>query len=385
MNGYDLSRRWFDFAFENPALIAPGHGALHHWLVEYNNRMGWVREFAMPPHLAMAAIGVSSYNTYKKLLSDLAEWDFVRVVQEGKNQYTPTVLALSKNDKASDKALDEALTKQRIKHSESTCQSTVEALDPITINSKQGTLNQETENTAANAASRGEHPFGGQTAEEFKNSEMPFEAETEKPQQPPVPRGPLLPQNPDAPAPTPEAQAPAPAPVRAQTHPVFAGNGPDAVSPVRPSRGDEPQRGGCNTVYAGAAGVGGEDSAVAPVKPKAERGRAKPAKTQPVPQFPDSFSAKLRNELAAWLDYKTARREFYEESGLVALLSMTHKAVLAYGEGAVIDRLEEARASNWQGPNYKTMPEAKGNVRPLHSAPPVTKITYVDYATANIR
>ncbi len=67
----------------------------------------------------------------------------------------------------------------------------------------------KTENTAANAASREEHPFGGQAAEGFKNSEMPFEAEPEKPP------------TPVAPPPSPD-EAPAPVKPKAERGPAKA-------------------------------------------------------------------------------------------------------------------------------------------------------------------
>src|SRR5690606_15075614 len=110
-NGYDLTRSWFDFAFENQGLVTGNHGCLYLWLVELNNRMGWVKNFASPASQTMAAVGINSYNTYKKILNDLVEWGFVTIVKPSRNQYTANIIALSKIDKANSKALDKALTK----------------------------------------------------------------------------------------------------------------------------------------------------------------------------------------------------------------------------------------------------------------------------------
>ncbi len=120
INGYDLTRDWFDFAFENQGKITGNHGCLYLWLVELNNRMGWVSTFASPASQTMAAVGISSYNTYKKILNDLIEWGFVKMIKPSKNQYTANIIALSKNDKAVYKALDKAMTT----HNSSTIQST---------------------------------------------------------------------------------------------------------------------------------------------------------------------------------------------------------------------------------------------------------------------
>ena len=100
MNGYELSKRWWEFAFQYPGKRTPTHAALYHWLIEWANRLGWPAQFDMAPPYAMAAIGVSSHNTYDKVLADLCAWGFVELVQKGRNQYAPMRLALSKNDKA---------------------------------------------------------------------------------------------------------------------------------------------------------------------------------------------------------------------------------------------------------------------------------------------
>lgn len=94
MTGYDLSRQWFDFAFENSDKVSGNHTALYWWSIELNNRLGWVKKFAIPTDVAMAACGIKSYKTYGKIFDDLAEWGFFEIHQRSKNQFTSNVIAL---------------------------------------------------------------------------------------------------------------------------------------------------------------------------------------------------------------------------------------------------------------------------------------------------
>jgi hypothetical protein len=119
MNGYELSRNWFDWCFENPEKIKPNHTALYFFAVEHCNRLGWKKKYGMPTTMAMEAIGIKSYNTYINTLNDLVEWGFIEMIQRSKNQYSANIVALSNFDKALDKALDEALIKHASKQSES--------------------------------------------------------------------------------------------------------------------------------------------------------------------------------------------------------------------------------------------------------------------------
>lgn len=134
LSGYELSRQWFDFCFENPDLIKPNHTALYFFAIEHCNRLGWKYKYGLPTTMAMEAIGIKSYNTYKNTLDDLVEWGFIVMVERSKNQYSSNIVALSKNDKAIDKALDNALLKHDTKQSESTSESIVSIDKPITLN-----------------------------------------------------------------------------------------------------------------------------------------------------------------------------------------------------------------------------------------------------------
>jgi len=151
---------WFDFSFEHPEKIKPNHCALYFFAIEHCNRLGWKKKFGLPSSMAMEAIGIKSYNTYKATLTDLIDWGFIEMVQNSKNQYSSNIIALSyfdkAFDKANDKALDKALLKHTTKQSESTIQSTVQSIDSIDKQINQEQINQLTNKpitTPANSAS----------------------------------------------------------------------------------------------------------------------------------------------------------------------------------------------------------------------------------------
>ena len=134
MNGYELSRNWFDFAFENNSKITANHGILFFWLIEINNRLGWAKEFQITAKECMQGMGCHSYNTYKKCLDDLIKWEFIILKRKAVNQFQTNIIALSKNDKALYKAMDKALTlpyQKMTKQVQSTIQSTVQSTSDI--------------------------------------------------------------------------------------------------------------------------------------------------------------------------------------------------------------------------------------------------------------
>lgn len=141
MNGYELSRNWFDWSFENPEKVSPNHSALYFFAIEHCNRLGWREKFGFPTEMAKDAIGIKSYTTYIKTLNDLVDWGFINMIERSKNQYSSNIIALTNFDKALDKALDKAIVKHAVKQVESTCESIV------SIN-KQLTINKETNNSS---------------------------------------------------------------------------------------------------------------------------------------------------------------------------------------------------------------------------------------------
>lgn len=131
MNGYNLSRNFVDFSFENPSKIKPNHYALYFFAIEHCNRLGWKLEFGLPTTMAMEAIGIRSYNTYIKTFNELIDFGFFIIVERSKNQFSANIIKLSNYDKALDKALDKAFVKHATKHEPKQSESTQQSIDSI--------------------------------------------------------------------------------------------------------------------------------------------------------------------------------------------------------------------------------------------------------------
>lgn len=128
MNGYSLSKDFFEFSFENNDIVRPTHIAVYFWLIDLNNRLNWVDKFNVPSYYAMQSCCISSYNTYKKVLDDLESWGFVEVVKKSKNGSSPLVIRMSKNDKVNEKSLSKSIKSDH--------QSEVTINKPINIKTK---------------------------------------------------------------------------------------------------------------------------------------------------------------------------------------------------------------------------------------------------------
>jgi hypothetical protein len=135
MNSYELSRRFWDFAFENPDRIKPIHAAIYFFAIEHCNRLGWKEKFGLPSQMVMEAIGVKNWRTYSQGLNELIEFDFIKLIEKSTNQYSSNIIAIVNFTKADTKALDKALQKHGTKQGQS-----IVSID------KQETIEQETNN-----------------------------------------------------------------------------------------------------------------------------------------------------------------------------------------------------------------------------------------------
>lgn len=134
MDIYNLSRNYWNFAFDNPDKIKPNHSALYFFAIEHCNRLGWKEKFGLPTTMVMEAIGIKSYNTYINTFNELVDFGLFVLHERSKNQYSSNIIELSKFDKANDKALDKALIKHATKQRESTRQS-IDSIDIQVYNS----------------------------------------------------------------------------------------------------------------------------------------------------------------------------------------------------------------------------------------------------------
>lgn len=120
LNTFELSRKWFNYGFDNPEKIKPLHTAIYFFAIEHCNRLGWKQKFGFPSQMVMEALGIKNWRTYSNGLNDLVDFGFIEMIEISKNQYSSNIIAIVKNTKAPTKALDKALSKHDTKHSQST-------------------------------------------------------------------------------------------------------------------------------------------------------------------------------------------------------------------------------------------------------------------------
>lgn len=147
-SGYDLSRQWFDFAFENPELISPNHAAIYFFAIEHCNRLGWREKFGFPTQMAMDAVGIKKHSTYMRYFNDLVNWGFFKLVQKSSNQYSANIICLSNALPKTGKALGKAIKNHAAKQMKSMGQSTGQSKRSINkpINNKPINLNKPINN-----------------------------------------------------------------------------------------------------------------------------------------------------------------------------------------------------------------------------------------------
>lgn len=144
MSGYELTRRWFDFAFEKPEAKAY-HTAVFCWIIELNNRLGWKSEFGLPTNESMEGLSIGSKATYLQVISDLSEWGFIKIIKPSKNQFQAMIISIcrTENDTAHTTALDTALVRQEVRHWNGTIHGIVPIDKPLN-NETSKPINQET-------------------------------------------------------------------------------------------------------------------------------------------------------------------------------------------------------------------------------------------------
>jgi len=132
MTGYERSRTFFNWAFENPDLVRPQHIAIYFFAQEHHNRLGSKDKFAFPSQMTMEAVGISQYKTYIKYFRELISFGFIEILQESKNQYSANIISLPHSINAlpkNTKALDKAFIIHKAKQDQSNIQSEGEGDD----------------------------------------------------------------------------------------------------------------------------------------------------------------------------------------------------------------------------------------------------------------
>lgn len=114
LNGYTLTRNWYNFKFENPDKVRAIHSDLYFYIVDLWNRLGQKEKIGLPTSVTMQCLGIGSYNTYKKALNEIIEFGFIILISDSKNQHQSKIIALSYFDNATNKADNKALDKAHI-------------------------------------------------------------------------------------------------------------------------------------------------------------------------------------------------------------------------------------------------------------------------------
>lgn len=94
MNGYDLTRAWFEFCFSNPRKVRPIHHAIIHWAFQKCNELGWPEEFQFPTDEACEVLGIQKPHTFRDALKELIEFGAIRMVQESTGRYVARWVSL---------------------------------------------------------------------------------------------------------------------------------------------------------------------------------------------------------------------------------------------------------------------------------------------------
>lgn len=142
MNGYDLTRAWFNYKFDNPGNLRAIHAEMYFYIVDLWNRLGQKEKFGLPTDVTMQALEIGSYKTYKKTFDELVKHNFIIEVSNSQNQYKSRIIALVKSAKATAKPIAKSLDKALIKASaKSPAESSATIDKQETINKKQETIN----------------------------------------------------------------------------------------------------------------------------------------------------------------------------------------------------------------------------------------------------
>lgn len=132
VTGYELSRAWWDWCFENPEKISPNHSAIYFFAIEHCNRLGWKAKFGFPTQMAMDALGIKKHETYIRYFSDLVNWGFITLIQRSSNQYSANIISLKIALPKNGKALGKAILNHAGKQTESNGESNSSIDKPIT-------------------------------------------------------------------------------------------------------------------------------------------------------------------------------------------------------------------------------------------------------------
>jgi hypothetical protein len=104
MNGYDLSKAWFEWCHSTKEKYSTNHAALYFYLIELCNSLNWKASFGLPTVNTMQILSIKKHKTYYDTLQDLCSWGFVEIIEKAKNQHQSTLICLCQKGKSTVKA-----------------------------------------------------------------------------------------------------------------------------------------------------------------------------------------------------------------------------------------------------------------------------------------
>lgn len=91
INGFEQMKAFYSWVFENQDKIKAHHISLYMFLLNQNNRNGWVEWFKCPFDLAMGGSCIGSKKTYYQSLQDLQDWELIQFTKGVNNWKSPLI------------------------------------------------------------------------------------------------------------------------------------------------------------------------------------------------------------------------------------------------------------------------------------------------------
>lgn len=104
MNGYELSKYWFEWCHQTKEKYNTHHAALYFYLIELCNSLNWKASFGLPTVNTMQILSIKKHKTYYDTLQDLSDWGFIEILEKAKNQHQSTIICLCQKGKSKVKA-----------------------------------------------------------------------------------------------------------------------------------------------------------------------------------------------------------------------------------------------------------------------------------------
>lgn len=98
LNGYNLTKNFFDFKFNNPNTLKPSHTEVYFFIVDLWNRLGKVDQMGLPTFHVIEQLSINR-KTFRKCLADLEYHGFIQTIHAPKNQETARVISLTAHPK----------------------------------------------------------------------------------------------------------------------------------------------------------------------------------------------------------------------------------------------------------------------------------------------